>query len=152
MSTRNLCKGLIAGVIAGLVATAAKSAAEKFYAPHIHGEPEPPSILADKLSGYDLDEQQRLIAAETIHWGFGVAAGAFYGALAEFYPAATSRDGATFGLALMALTHNTALPALGLAPEPEDQSPREQTSEATTHVIYGVVAEKVRGFVRNIID
>ena len=77
---------------------------------------------------------------------------AFYGALAEFYPAVTSKEGANFGLTLMALTHSSALPAMGLSAPPEQQSEREQTSEAATHLIYGVVAERVRRIVRNILD
>jgi putative membrane protein len=146
-----LIKGLIAGVLAGLAATAAKSFAEKMYPPRVHGEPEPPEVLAEKIAGHPLDHDTKLIASETIHWGFGAAAGAAYGALAEFYPAATAKEGASFGLALMTLTHETALPAMGLSGSPEEQSSREHTSEAATHLMYGLVAERVRSFVRGLL-
>ncbi len=146
---RSLVKGLLAGLIAGLVATAAKSIAEKVYPPHVDGEPEPPEILAEEIAGHSLDRSTKQTASEAIHWGFGAAVGAAYGALAEYYPAATDKEGATFGLALMTLTHETALPAMGLAAAAEDQSPREQTSEAASHLLYGVVAERVRSFVRS---
>jgi putative membrane protein len=149
---RSLAKGLVAGLIAGLAATAAKSLAEKFYPPRIHGEPEPPEVLAQKLSPHHLNGASLAVASETIHWGFGALTGAAYGALAEFYPAATAQEGAAFGMALMSLTHEGALPALGLSAEPEDQTAREQTSEAATHMMYGVVAERVRSFVRNMLD
>jgi putative membrane protein len=152
VSERNLWKGLLAGAIAGLVATAAKTAAEKLYPPRTHGEPEPTNLAAEKLAGHPMDEPSEELAAETIHWGFGIAAGAFYGAVAEYYPAATDKEGATFGMTLMGLTHNKALPALELSDPPEDQTAREQTSEAATHVLYGVVAEKVRHFVRGLMD
>ncbi len=148
---RSLIKGLIAGVLAGLAATAAKSFAEKMYPPRVHGEPEPPEVLAEKIAGHPLDHDTKLIASETIHWGFGAAAGAAYGALAEFYPAATAKEGASFGLALMTLTHETALPAMGLSASPEEQSSREHTSEAATHLVYGLVAERVRSFVRGLL-
>ncbi len=138
--------------MAGLVATAAKTAAEKFYPPRTHGEPEPPEELAKDLAPHHLSQAELDVASETIHWSFGALAGAAYGALAEFYPAATAQEGAAFGLALMSLTHETALPAMGLAADPEDQTGREQTSEAATHVLYGVVAEKVRSFVRGLLD
>lgn len=150
--SRNLWKGLLAGAIAGLVATAAKTAAEKLYPPRTHGEPEPPEELAGKLGADALGDEGRHVAAEAIHWGFGVTAGAFYGALTEFYPAAASKGGAAFGLTLMTLTHDTALPAMGLAANVDEQTPREHTSEAATHVIYGVVTEKVRHFVREALD
>jgi putative membrane protein len=147
-----LWKGLVAGLLAGVAATAAKTLAEKFYPPRIHGEPEPPELLAQRIAGHPLDQSTEFVAAESIHWGFGAAAGAFYGALAEFYPAATSKEGANFGLVLMALTHQSALPAMGLSAPAEQQSEREQSSETATHLIFGVVAERVRSIVRGIID
>ena len=148
---RSLAKGLIAGLVAGLVATAAKSCVEKFYPPRVHGEPEPPEALAEKIAGHSLDRETKMYAGEAIHWGFGAAAGAAYGALAEYFPAATSKEGATFGLTLMTLTHESALPAMGLSEDVEDQSARERTSEATSHLVYGLVAERVRRFVRKMI-
>jgi putative membrane protein len=144
---RSLAKGLLAGLVAGLVATAAKSCVEKFYPPRVHGEPEPPEALAEKLADHDT----KAYASEAIHWGFGAAVGAAYGALAEYFPAATAKEGATFGLTLMTLTHETALPAMGLSEEAGDQSARERTSEATSHLIYGLVAERVRSFVRQLL-
>lgn len=144
-------KGLAAGLVAGLVATAAKSLAERMYPPRVHGEPEPPVLLAERVAGHALSRDARETAGTAIHWGFGALAGAAYGALAEYYPAARAKEGASFGLALMALTHEKALPALGLEAEPEDQTMRERSSEAATHVLYGVVAERVRSFVRSIL-
>lgn len=148
---QRLLKGLLAGLIAGLVATAAKTLAERFYPPHTHGEPEPEELLAERIAGHPLDEDTREIAGEAIQWGFGALTGAAYGALAEFYPQATAKEGASFGIALMTLTQGKALPAMGLAAEPEDQTFREHSSEAASHVLYGVVTEKVRGLVRKLL-
>jgi putative membrane protein len=148
---RSLWKGLAAGAVAGLVATAAKTVAERLYPPRIHGEPEPPTLLSERVAGRHLDKRTKIIASETIHWGFGATAGAFYGALVEFYPAATAKEGAAFGLALMSLTHKGVLPALDLSEPPERQSSREKTSEAATHILYGVVAERVRSVVRELL-
>lgn len=149
---RSVVKGLVAGIAAGAVATAAKSLAERLYPPRTEGQPEPPDLLADKLAeeatGHGLDPDSKAIASETIHWVFGVTAGAAYGVLAEFFPAATSRQGVSFGMTLMALTHESALPAFGLSEPPGDQTPREKTSEMATHMVYGLVAETVRRTVR----
>ena len=152
MKKRSLWKGLVAGVVAGVVATLAKTIAEKYYPPHVHVEPEPQEELVEKLAGDHLDRKTKAVASGAIEWGFGAAAGAAYGALAEYYPAASSRGGATFGLTLLTLTHETALPALGLEASLEDQTPREHASEAATHVIYGVVAERVRRLVRGMLE
>jgi len=148
---RSLAKGLIAGLIGGLVATAVKTLAEKVYPPRTHGEPEPLTVLVEKLAGHELVGTEKTVAVETIQWGFGALTGAAYGALAEYYPQATAKDGAGFGMALTSLTHGTALPALGLSAEPEDQTTRERTSEMITHVVYGVVTETVRRFVRKML-
>ena len=145
---RSLAKGMLAGMIGGLAATAAKTLAEKVYPPRTHGEPEPTAVLADKLAGHPLDKFRKTAAMETIHWSFGALAGAAYGALAEYYPAATAKEGASFGLALEALTHETALPAIGLSASPDEQTTRERTSEMTTHVVFGLVTETVRRSVR----
>jgi putative membrane protein len=150
--SRSLWKGLVAGLAAGVAATAAKTLAEKFYPPRIHGESKPPELLTERIAGHPLEHTTELVASEGIHWGFGAAAGAFYGALAEFYPAATSKEGANFGLVLMALTHQGILPAMGLSAPAEEQSEREQTSEAATHLIFGVVGERVRRIVRDMIN
>jgi putative membrane protein len=148
---KRLLKGLMAGLIAGLVATAAKSLAERFYPPRPHDEPEPQDLLAERIAGHPLDAGTNAFASEAIHWGFGALTGAAYGALAEFYPAATAKEGASFGLALMTLTHEKALPAMGLAADSEEQTMREKTSEAASHILYGVVTERVRSIVRKLL-
>ncbi|MEO6817459.1 MAG: DUF1440 domain-containing protein [Edaphobacter sp.] len=148
---KSLLKGLIAGLIGGLVATAAKTIAERVFPPRTHGEPEPPAVLAEKLAGHELTASQQAVAVETIQWGFGAMTGAAYGALAEFYPAATAKDGAGFGMALASLTHEGALPAMGLSAPPEEQTTRERTSEMASHALFGVVTETVRRVVRKIL-
>jgi putative membrane protein len=148
---RSLAKGLLAGLIGGLVATAAKTLAEKVYPPRTHGEPEPPAVLAEKLAGHDLEGSSKTVAEESIHWTFGAFAGAVYGAVAEYYPAATAKEGASFGLTLAAMTHQTALPMMGLSAPPQEQTTREQTSEMTTHVVFGLVTETVRRTVRKLL-
>lgn len=147
---RSLVKGLIAGLVAGLAATAAKTVVETLYPARREGEPVPAEVLAEKLAG-PLDEETRNTAGRMIHWGFGAAVGAAYGALAEYYPAATAKEGATFGLALMTLTEETALPALGMAEAAEEQTASGRTSEATSHLVYGLVAERVRRLVREVL-
>lgn len=146
---RSLAKGILAGVIAGLVATAAKAIAEKMYAPRGHGDAARPEMMEDAFSPYRSEEagtgKNMFTEAD---WGFGIAAGAAYGALAEFYPTATSGEGKTFGLALMTLTRETALPSPEMSSEFEDQPNREETSEAATHLVFGTVAEQVRNYVR----
>lgn len=146
--THSLIKGAVAGLVGGLLATAAKTAAEKIYPPRTHGEPEPPAVMAEKLGEPVHDTTEKKAVQEGIHWGFGALAGAAYGVIAELYPQVTAKGGATFGLALMTVTHEGALPALGLSTTPDKQEGRERRSEAATHVVYGIVCETIRKLVR----
>jgi putative membrane protein len=125
---RSLVKGILAGLAAGIVATAAKTLVEKVYPANTQGKAPAPS---------------------GINWGFGLATGAAYGALAEFYPAATSREGVSYGMTLMALTHDPSLPALSNGAPP--QTTREKTSEMASHIVYGLVTETVRRQVRRLL-
>jgi putative membrane protein len=52
-------------------------------------------------------------------------------------------------MTLMAITHEGALPALGLSAQPAEQSAREKSSEMVTHVVFGLVTEAVRRAVRS---
>ena len=148
--TKSLAKGLVAGLVGGLVATAAKKTVERIYPPRTHGEPDPSSLLAERAS-HKLSIRQHPITKEAIHWGFGAATGAAYGAAVEYFPAAAGKDGANFGMALMTLTHEGAFPALGLSRHTSEQTIRERTSELTSHVVFGVVAETVRRVVRRVL-
>lgn len=138
--SRCLAKGIVAGLIGGLVGTVALTFAERMFPPRPHNESEEPSP----------DGALTAAAAASNHgipWAFGATAGAVYGALAEYYPAATAREGAGFGMALEALTHESPLPALGLGSLGDD-TVRERASELTSHVVYGLTTEWVRGLVR----
>ncbi|MGD0798803.1 MAG: DUF1440 domain-containing protein [Acidobacteriaceae bacterium] len=148
---RSLVKGLAAGLAGGLAGTVAKTFAERMFPPRTHGEPEPAELAAERVAGHVLAQPERKAAATGIRWGFGAAAGAAYGALVEYFPAASAREGASFGLALEGLTHEAALPALGLGAAVADQSLQERGSEVTSHVVFGVATELVRGLVRRVL-
>jgi putative membrane protein len=147
---KSLARGMIAGLIAGLAATAAKTLAERIFPPHTHGELEPQELAVECVAADTLTPVAKARLSEGLRWGLGASAGAAYGAVAEFYPEATAKHGVSFGLALEALSHEAALPALGLAVEPgnETQTARERSSEITSYVVYGLTAELVRRLVR----
>jgi putative membrane protein len=49
---------------------------------------------------------------------------------------------------MVALSHDSTLPLMGLASKPKPQTTREKTSEMVSHIAYGVVTETVRSIVR----
>jgi putative membrane protein len=128
---KSLAKGLLAGLIGGLVGVVAMATAEHFLPRRAQASaepPEPPSTL------------------DGMHWSFGAAVGAAYGVAAEYFPAATSEKGAAFGMALESLSQEGTLPALGLLTGSTARGDR--TGKMTSHVVYGIATEVVRGFVR----
>jgi putative membrane protein len=147
---RSIAKGIVAGLIGGIVATAVKNAVERAYPPQKLSASEPSPSITHKVGRFELTVRQKKLATTSMHYGFGAAAGAAYGAAAELYPAATSKQGASFGMALIALNQDNILPAVGLA-EKKSQSRREHTSELISFVAYGIVTETVRRIVRRMI-
>jgi putative membrane protein len=148
---RSLAKGLIAGAIGGLVATAARTFFERIDIARSDAESEPPLVLAQRLAGHALRGAQRTATVESIQWGFGALTGAAYGALAEYYPAATAQDGASFGLALEGLTQQRGLPILESSAAPEHHPIGEQSREVASYMVYGMVTETIRRFVRRVL-
>jgi len=145
---RSLAKGAVAGFVGGIIATAAKTAIERAYPPQPRNKS---SLLSRDTGQRNLSVIRKPADSLALQWGLGAATGAAYGALAEFYPAATAKQGASFGMAFAAFTHDGALPALGLATRNEYQTTREKTSELASHIVYGVVTETVRRVVRRMI-
>ena len=147
-SRPSLVKGLFAGAIGGLAGALTKAAGEAVYPPRVQGQPSPPVVLAERVAGRRLHKKQKQLAETTIHYLFSALTGAAYGAAAEWLPAVTAASGAAFALALLAGTHESALPALGLVEPPHQQPVREHISEALTHIVYGVTTEQVRRSIR----
>ncbi len=142
--SRSLVKGITAGLIGGLAATAARSLVLKAYPRRKNAELPPlePSSRALAL-------REKVVNSPALPWAIGAAAGAAYGAVAEYYPPITSKDGASFGMTFGALTQDGALAAIGLTTPVE--TTRERTSDMTSFVIFGVVTETVRRIVRKVL-
>lgn len=145
---RSIVKGAIAGAIGGLAGAGAKMLAEKILPPRPPGEDSPPVILAEQVAGRSLPEGDKQAAMHGIHWGFGVAAGAIYGAMVEAEPSLGAWKGAAFGLTLNKITHESLLPKLGLAKPKAEQQAQERVSEWVSHAVYGVFTDLVRRGVR----
>ncbi|MGP8225535.1 MAG: DUF1440 domain-containing protein [Terracidiphilus sp.] len=150
---KSLAKGLIAGLIGGLAGTAVQTFAERIFPQHSKHAPKPHDLAAEYIAGNTQRALEKARQSEAFRWGLGAVAGATYGAAAEFYPETTVKQGAGFGLALEAMSHEVELSALGLAahpaqPKDQDNTLRERGSEITSFVVYGVTTELVRRLVR----
>lgn len=138
---KSLLKGLLAGLIGGLAGVVAMAAAERLLPRR--GVPLPGSARAGSSPTEPVPNP---LSLEAMHWSFGAAVGATYGAVAEYFPAATAQQGAAFGMALETLADQGTLPALGLLTG--SASVAVNASKLTSHVVYGVTTETVRHFLR----
>jgi putative membrane protein len=145
---RSLAKGLFAGLIGGLAGMVARTYVERILAPQVPDGTTPPT--------------------EPIRWGYGATVGAAYGAVAEFYPDVTAKQGASFGLTLGALTNGGAQPAsivgswpfLTMAqsrmqPAPslsvKPETKQKLSSEIPAQVAYGIATELTRRVIRKVL-
>ena len=149
---RSILKGAVAGLVGGLVGVGAKALTEKVFPPRVKGQIPPPVLLVEQMAGHSLPEGQKKLARHSIHWGFGAAAGAVYGAMVEVEPPVSAWKGAAFGLTLNKLTHESVLPRLGLTAPKEEQPTQERASEWISHAVYGIFTEAVRRAVRRALD
>ncbi len=144
----SLAIGLLVGLLAGWVGCFAKFVAEKIYEPRTLGQTPPPLVLAQKLTGHPIAAGQQSLVVQGIHYVFGGATGAIYGAAAEFAPIVTAGYGAAFGVVLQLFTHETLVPAAGLDVPASRQPAREHLSEFFSHICYGVSTEAARRWLR----
>ena len=149
---RSIAKGMIAGMVGGLAGAGAKMLAEKIFPPRVVGQTPPPVALVQQVTGHELPDEKREKATQLIHWGFGAAAGAVYGAAVELEPSLGAWKGAAFGITLNKMTHETVLPRLGLARPKNEQPTQERISEWVSHAVYGIFTDTVRRGVRKGLD
>ncbi len=146
--SRSLAKGLLAGALAGIVGSGAKIVGELIYPPRTLGQTPPPVILAERLAGHPLSPSEQNRDMQIIHFLFGSASGAVYGAAAEFAPIVTAGYGSVFGFVFQFFTNESMVPLAGLDVPPWRQPLREHTSEFFTHILYGVATEATRRTLR----
>jgi putative membrane protein len=105
--------------------------------------------LAGPLLGRRLTRDELAIAAMLVHYCFGAAAGALYGAWVERVGRRCFHTGVGLGTALWIGADEIAMPLLGLS-EPTTRRPVEMHVQSfAAHIVYGVVAERVRSGVRS---
>lgn len=99
-------------------------------------------LLRRSLSHYEL-----AIAAAAIHFAFGAAAGALYGAYAEG-DETRRRSGGGFGVALWLTADEILMPALRLSASTRKRPAEQHLQALAAHLVYGIVAEHTRRLVR----
>ncbi len=99
--------------------------------------------LAVALTGSPLTGDRLAAAAVAVHFAFGAAMGALYGAGARSRKARAAQ-GAAFGLAVWMAADEVAMPALGLSASPARRPLEKRAQSMVAHLAFGIVAELTR--------
>jgi putative membrane protein len=153
-------KGVVAGLAGGIVAawTMNEFQAALSKLTRGNGRSSPPqgddatvkaaSALSESIADHTLSEDEKRIGGPIIHYVFGTAMGALYGAVVEVAPAAKRAWGLPFGAALWLGADEIAVPATGLSGPPTDSPVSTHASALAAHLVYGATADAVRRLVR----
>jgi len=102
------------------------------------------SIVSERVFRRELPETAKPAAGNLVHYGFGTTMGGAYGALAEVLPAVTAGQGLLYGVGLMLLADEAAVPAMGLSRSPRRRPASTHAYSLVSHVVYGLTCEMLR--------
>lgn len=110
---------------------------------------EPPTykaadLVAEATTGHAVPESKRPLAGAAVHYAFGGAVGAIYGAAAAHNPDVASGWGLPFGASVWLIADELGMPALGLAPPPSAHPAKDHATTLASHLVFGMVTECVR--------
>jgi putative membrane protein len=165
MNERSAWKGILAGAVAGLAATYVMSKFQGSFAKLAQedqgnqsdetGEPSTVKVadrVAVAATGKHLPDEQKEIAGNLVHYGFGTLMGAAYGVAAEYAPIARSGFGSAFGSALFVGADEIGVPLAGLSKPPQETPARLHLYAWASHLVYGAALEGTRLATRKALD
>ena len=94
----------------------------------------------EAVTGEAPDDQEKAQLSTGVHWGYGLAMGALYGALRGRAETPDLLGGFAFGTALWILGDEVLVPLLGLSKGPTAHPPAQHAHRFGAHVAYGVAA------------
>ena len=103
--------------------------------------------IAGYLFGRRLTQEELRLAAPLVHYLFGTAVGAIYGAYAERTHDAR-RSGAAFGSTVWLAADEVAMPLLGLSDSTFRRPVEMHLQSLAAHLVYGTATELTRRSVR----
>ncbi len=159
-----LAKNIIAGAIGGLIASWAMEhfqrslglvSEEMGGAPggggqqHRKPQSEPATYeaadtVAKNLTGEEVPPEYKPAAGSLVHYAFGGAVGAIYGAAAARTPDVTAMAGLPFGATVWLIADEIGVPLTGLSKAPTEYPLSSHASAFATHVVFGATTECIR--------
>lgn len=175
----NLCKGVVAGVVGGLVASYVMNRFQRLWTRLAYGEEKArrrpgqggqvkksesqrrprregesatetaAARISKKLFGRRLGRDAKKRYGRLLHYAFGAASGAAYGAAVELAPTAAAGAGLPFGTAVWIAADEVAVPAAGLSRSPSEYPFPVHAQSFFSHLLYGATTDAVRRILRN---
>ena len=90
-------------------------------------------------TGKPVPDEERKLAGQAVHYGFGALLGALYGAASTAFPATRTGFGLPFGAAVWAVADELLVPAAGLSEPPTEVPASEQAYALASHLVFGAV-------------
>jgi uncharacterized membrane protein YagU involved in acid resistance len=96
------------------------------------------------LTGHAVARDDKPAAGSIVHYAFGGAVGAIYGAAAAQTDRVTAWGGVPFGATLWLIADEIGVPAAGLSKAPTEYPLSTHLSAFAAHLVYGATTETVR--------
>ena len=167
-------KAIVAGAVGGLVGTWAMNYVQRWWslaadgaAPYSPGGKHDARDWQERSEGRNANEMaaeavgervvsrpltqgERRAGARLVHFAFGTAMGAIYGARRGRSRHPSIGHGVGFGLALWAAADELTLPLIGLSAPAEERPAEMHLQAVAAHIVYGGVAELGRSAVMSL--
>jgi uncharacterized membrane protein YagU involved in acid resistance len=164
---RSVWKGLLAGLAGGLAASWTmnqfQAAMQKVTEGNGNGQSQPEqrkagdatvkaaSAVSETIAHHTLTHDEKRVAGPIVHYVFGSAIGALYGAAAEFSPMTAKGWGVPFGAAVFVGADEIGVPLAGLSDPPNKVPASTHASALAAHLVYGATTDGVRRIVRAVL-
>ena len=100
--------------------------------------------LSREILDHEPTDLEKRIGGSALHYGFGAAVGALYGAAAELAPRAAAASGVPFGAAVWLVADEIGVPLAGFASKPTDYPLSRHAAALASHLVFGLTVEGVR--------
>jgi hypothetical protein len=101
-------------------------------------------VVSRAVTGNRLRQENKPIGGSIVHYAFGGAVGAIYGAAASQNDEVTAWGGIPFGAAVWLVADEIGVPLSGLSKGPTEYPLSSHISALAAHLVYGFTTETVR--------
>lgn len=101
-------------------------------------------VVAKATAGQNVPRADKPAAGAAIHYAFGGAVGAIYGAATARTPDIAAWGGVPFGATVWLIADEMGMPVAGLAKAPSDYPLKDHATSLASHLLYGAATEAIR--------